>query len=506
MTDRPNVLFLITHDISLRFGCYGDPRAVTPHLDALAARATLFENAFCQFPLCAPARTCLMTGCRPDTVQRHENDGTEFYAGLRRRLPGIRTIPELLRAAGYRTVSLHKVMHEHDADPPSWSEPQWYAATGDVPSWCPDDFDCRERARRYHSAANRALMGERFRALLAAEPDAATQFKRWRGGPVERAPVDDGAYYAGEAAAEAIRVLRAHAADREAAPLFLGVGFCNTHLPWLAPERYWRLHDGTDFGAESGFDTPRPAPLAAELAVAGNEPFQYYEQTDHLPGARAAWQPTPQPGRRAAPRPLRRGQLPRRTDRPHPGRPRRDRAGVRTRWSPSPPTTASPSESTAIGARACPGSRTCACRCCCGLLAATAGQRVTGLTEHVDLMPTLLQLAGVPVPDWAEGSSLLPLLDNPVAPGKPAVFAQARRGGLTAYSTRTADHRYTRSLDVGRPCRGRGALRSPHRSGGDQQPRAARRSHGPLPAPFPRPPRQPLVSRRASALGLGLLR
>ena len=68
MTGRPNFLFLIAHDISLRFGCYGDVRAVTPHLDTLAAGGTLFENAFCQFPLCAPARTCLMAGCRPDTV------------------------------------------------------------------------------------------------------------------------------------------------------------------------------------------------------------------------------------------------------------------------------------------------------------------------------------------------------------------------------------------------------------------------------------------------------
>ena len=78
----------------------------------------------------------------------------------------------------------------------------------------------------------------------------------------------------------------------------------------------------------------------------------------------------------------------------------------------------------------------------------TAGQRVTGLTEHVDLMPTLLQVAGIPVPAWAEGSSLLPLLDDPSAPGKPAVFAQARRGRLTAYSTRTANHRYTRWVDA----------------------------------------------------------
>ena len=446
MRQQPNFLFLIAHDISLRFGCYGDARAVTPNFDALAASGTLFENAFCQFPMCAPARTCLMTGCRPGTVQRYDIGGTDHYAGLRRRLPWVRTLPELLRSAGYQTVCLHKVLHEYEADPPSWSEPPWYADSGDVPAWCPDDFDCRERARRYQSGANRSLMEARFRLLQAAEPSAATKFKRWRGGPVERAPVDDSAYYPGETADRAIARLHAHAADRGAAPLFLGVGFCNTHLPWLAPERYWRLHDGTDFGAAAGYDTPRPAPLAKELAVAGNEPFQYYRQDDHIPGARAAWQPTTPQARE-----LRHGHyaavsyldaqvgriLAALDDTGLAGNTivvfTTDHGfalGEHRHWGKGMPW--EPDLRVPLLLRA-PG--------------AGSDQRVTALTEHVDLLPTLLEQAGLEPPAWAEGSSLTPLLRNPAAPGKPAAFSQARRGALTAHSTRTPRHRYTRWLD-----------------------------------------------------------
>ena len=447
MTERPNFLFLIAHDVTLRFGCYGDGRAVTPQLDALAAGGTLFENAFCQFPLCAPARTCIMTGCRPDTVQRYDIGGRDFYAGLRRRLPWIRTLPELLRNCGYRTRSLHKVLHEYEADPPSWSAPPWYASTGEVPVWCPDDFDCRERARRYRAPANRRLQAARFRLLQAAEPDAVTQFKRWRGGPVDRAPVADDAYYPGATAAAAIAALRAHAADRDAGPLFLGVGFCNTHLPWLAPERYWRLHEATDFGAGAGYDTPRPAPLTAELANAGNEPFQYYRQDDHVSGARAAWQPTTRQAEQ-----LRRGhyaavsyldaQIGRilaaldetglarttvvvfTTDHGF-------SLGEHRHWGKGMPW--DPDLRVPLLLRT-PGS--------------AAGQRAAGLVEHVDLLPTLLELAGAATPDWAEGSSLVPLLDQPAAPGKSAVFAQTARSGVMACSTRTRGHRYTRWLDA----------------------------------------------------------
>ena len=76
-----------------------------------------------------------------------------------------------------------------------------------------------------------------------------------------------------------------------------------------------------------------------------------------------------------------------------------------------------------------------------------SGQRVAALAEHVDLLPTLLEQAGLEPPAWAEGSSLMPLLHNPTAPGKQAVFAQAGRGALTAHSTRTPRYRHTRWLD-----------------------------------------------------------
>ena len=67
--EKPNVVFIAIDDLNDWIGCLGGhPQARTPHMDALAARGTLFTNAHCQAPLCNPSRTSLLTGLRPSTT------------------------------------------------------------------------------------------------------------------------------------------------------------------------------------------------------------------------------------------------------------------------------------------------------------------------------------------------------------------------------------------------------------------------------------------------------
>src|SRR5690606_27146995 len=78
---------------------YGVPEAYTPNLDALAAQGIVYRNAFANAPICAPARSTLITGMYAPSL------GTEHLRSDIPRTPGIDTVPEHLKRAGYYVTS-----------------------------------------------------------------------------------------------------------------------------------------------------------------------------------------------------------------------------------------------------------------------------------------------------------------------------------------------------------------------------------------------------------------
>ncbi|MGB9625506.1 MAG: sulfatase-like hydrolase/transferase [Phycisphaerae bacterium] len=64
----PNILWITCEDIGPQLGCYGDTFARTPNLDALAARGMIYSTAWSNAPVCAPARTAIITGVYPTST------------------------------------------------------------------------------------------------------------------------------------------------------------------------------------------------------------------------------------------------------------------------------------------------------------------------------------------------------------------------------------------------------------------------------------------------------
>jgi arylsulfatase A-like enzyme len=78
----------------------------------------------------------------------------------------------------------------------------------------------------------------------------------------------------------------------------------------------------------------------------------------------------------------------------------------------------------------------------------SAGQAASGLVEFIDLYPTLAQLCELPPPPGLDGTSFVPLIENPKAVGKQAVFSQFERkvdgaGMVMGRSVRTVRYRFT---------------------------------------------------------------
>lgn len=91
----PNILWITSEDNGPHLGCYGDTYADTPNLDRLAARATIYLRAWSNAPVCAPARTAIISGLYPPST------GSEHMRS-EARLPSFALMfPQFLRAAGY---------------------------------------------------------------------------------------------------------------------------------------------------------------------------------------------------------------------------------------------------------------------------------------------------------------------------------------------------------------------------------------------------------------------
>jgi iduronate 2-sulfatase len=429
-----NVLMIAVDDLRPEAGCYGVPLIRTPNIDALARRGTVFTQAYCQQAVCSPSRTSLLTGRRPDTTKIYELQ-THFRATI----PDVVTLPEHFKNHGYHAQGFSKIYHGGLDDPASWSVPHW---TPKQPRYGKPETLADLQRRREQARAE-----GRLPAQAAAERDPKTGAVLMiprpnnpvRGPSWEDPVVADSALPDGETADKAIETLRA-VKDK---PFFLAVGFLNPHLPFVAPKKYFDYYPLDRMPLAPNSFPPKDAP---PLALTNSGELRNYldiPKEGQIPDAKA--------------RELLRGyyaatsytdaQIGRILD-------ELDRLGLRENtivvlWG---------DHGWQLGEHGLWNKHTNFEVATRSLLVVSApGQKkvnakTDGLTEFVDIYPSLCELAGLPLPSGLEGASFVRLLDDPKQSFKQAAFSQYPRPGQQAmgYTMRTPRYRYTEWLREGR--------------------------------------------------------
>ncbi|CAI8281296.1 MAG: Choline-sulfatase [Opitutia bacterium UBA7350] len=271
-TGNYNVLFIPIDDLRPLLNHYGedDPlRPITPNFDRLAASSVTFLNAYCQQAICNASRASVLTGLRPDTTKCW-NLGTHF----RTTLPNVVTLPQQFGTQNYTVHGVGKVYHglsdkKQDNSPSDWGIVSWEDGWQN-PGTGLDTY--------YEDGTNSSVWGTFDKA---ASEDAghgtcsATdvgEFKRSGGA------IADNDYKDGMAAQLGVAKISTYAAEYQnnGTPFFLAVGFQKPHLPFNCPKTYWDMYDPNDIDL-SGYDGTRVMPAGTNRFTApfGGEPFDY---------------------------------------------------------------------------------------------------------------------------------------------------------------------------------------------------------------------------------------
>ena len=114
--EHPNVLWITSEDNGPQLGCYGDNYATTPNLDKLASRGLRYNKAWSVAPVCAPARTAIITGIYPSS-----SGGLHMRSEVR--LPdSMRLFPATLREAGFYCTNNAKEDYNLEGIGKVWNE------------------------------------------------------------------------------------------------------------------------------------------------------------------------------------------------------------------------------------------------------------------------------------------------------------------------------------------------------------------------------------------------
>ncbi len=416
-TSEMNVLFINIEDCRADvWGCFGNEICQTPNIDKLAETGIAFNRAYCQYVCCNPSRSSFLTGLRP-----HSTGVLSNRHNSRQHLPpGTKTLPQLMKERGYYMANIGKLFHSRGAEnvedmrvydriefqerPDGWNGPQPLLQFPDVP---------------------------KHLQYPPGPPQGDPAYDAWRRGRSDRygsTGTQDDMETDGKYARTAVALLKELAQSGQR--FFISLGSSRPHTPLICPQKYIDMYDpatipmphaprsedrgvpdlAVRFGRSADiFMSRKPSPEETKAAVAA-----YYGCVTFVDTGLGMVLDTLEETGLA------------------------DNTivfffsdhgfhlGEHDHWSKY--TLFEQSTRVPMIVRI-PGNP-------------ANGTRCDELVELVDLVPTIGELIGYDVPDYVEGTSMVPLIADPERSWKKAAFSVFGNEG-EYNSVRTKSHRYT---------------------------------------------------------------
>lgn len=406
---KPNILFIAVDDLRPELRCYDNKHIKSPNMDKLAQQGLLFRRAYCQTAVCMPSRVSVLSGYRPESF------GFSGRFSSNRLPKGTVSLPQLFKGEGYTTVSIGKIYHHNNDDPKGWTIRHTDTFT--------EENMCNGYSSGYQLDSNLKVLKNYFKRISDANLP--------RPNSCEISDTPDKVHPDGMIADRAIEELKQF--KNNGKPFFLATGFYRPHLPFTPPKKYWDLYDRNNINLPPNSqpvingitrnnwnelrrygDIPKKGPVSEEKA----------KELLHGYYASVSFTDT-QIGKVLAE--LKRLNL--------------DKDTVIVLWG---------DHGWNLGEHGwwCKHINVETSTRTAMMISVPwmqKGKETQALVELVDIYPTLCEIAAIQPPPHLEGTSLIPLIENPERPWKKAVFSEI--GGARTIRTdryRLIKHRNNR--------------------------------------------------------------
>lgn len=389
---QKNVLLLCIDDLRPELNCFGAPHIHSPNIDGLAAQGRPFDRHYVNAPSCGPSRYSMLTGLYPVTGKWNEHLRMRGEKLTKDPASVPPSMPEWFRQNGYTTVSVGKISH--------------YPGGRTGKGWA--DSSAPEMPNAWDQHIMPVGEWDDPQGTMHGYANGKIRTKGKEDYVYESVKGPDTIFPDGLIAEEGIKQLGELAKTGE--PFFLAIGLIKPHLPFGAPQKYLDLYEGVEFPP-----IPHAAKPKGKTTWGGSSEFMGYNR----------WGKDPRKDSRFATEVRRHYAACVSYVDKHIGdilaklkETGVDKNTIIVLWG---------DHGWHLGEHSVWGKHTLfeeSLRAPLIIVApevAAPGTISHAIVDTLDMFPTLCELTGLDIPDFTQGTSLLPILKNPDVSGHPAV-------------------------------------------------------------------------------------